>query len=114
MRKFENLLLLVILFASMIVRNEAIPGGWTPIKNLKDPHVQQIANFAVIEYDKQSGANLKLVNVIRGDTQVVAGISYRLVLAASNGPSTGKYQAVVLEKAGLQDKKLISFTSLYD
>ncbi|KAL3614952.1 hypothetical protein CASFOL_040613 [Castilleja foliolosa] len=94
--------------------SEMIIGGWQPIKNLTDPLVVKIANFAVAEHNKQPKATkLEFVSVVKGGTQVVAGANYRLVISAteSGGKSTKPeyYKTIVFEK--LKDKalKLISF-----
>ncbi|KAK4259110.1 hypothetical protein QN277_005477 [Acacia crassicarpa] len=86
-------------------------GGWSPIKDLKDPHVTEIAKYAVSEYDKRSGETLKFEKVIKGETQVVAGTNYRLVLEAKSGSSSAskKYEAVVWEKAWEHFRNLTSF-----
>lgn len=81
-------------------------GGWEPIKNVSDPHVQEIGEFAVAEYDERSKAQLVFKEVVKGETQVVAGINYRLTLKASgqakirgNGAvAVGEYEATVWEK----------------
>ncbi|XP_027332122.1 cysteine proteinase inhibitor 5-like [Abrus precatorius] len=111
MMRFEYL---VVLFASAVAMNAAAMrfGGWSPIKNINDPHVTEIANFAVTEYVKRSGAKLKLEKVIKGDTQVVAGINYRLVLAANDGSSSNNYEAVVWEKWE-HFRNLTSFTPVH-
>nr|P19864.1 RecName: Full=Cystatin WCPI-3 [Wisteria floribunda] len=41
-------------------------GGYTPVPDIDDIHVVEIANYAVTEYNKKSG--------------VVAGVNYRFVL----------------------------------
>ncbi|KAK4259112.1 hypothetical protein QN277_005479 [Acacia crassicarpa] len=108
-------LLFVLLCAVAGGRGEAVaPGGWTPIPNIQAPHVTEIANFALVEYDKRNGANLKLEKVIRGETQVVAGTNYRLVLATKEGSSsaTKNYEAVVWEKPWEHFKNLTSFEAV--
>ena len=102
-------LLFLSLFAVDVGRAEGLVGGWTPIKDLKDPHVKEIADFAVKEYNKESGAKLKLQKVIKGESQVVAGINYRLVIAAKDGSATKNYQAVVWEKSWENYRNLTSF-----
>ncbi|KAG5011310.1 hypothetical protein JHK87_019825 [Glycine soja] len=105
-------LVFVVLLACAVGWDDGIPGGWNPIKNINDPHVTEIANFAVTEYDKQSGEKLKLVKVIKGDLQVVAGLNYRLSLTASD---SNNYQAIVYEKAWAREhyRNLTSFTPLH-
>ncbi|KAL5771684.1 hypothetical protein ACOSP7_015838 [Xanthoceras sorbifolium] len=97
------------LFAAGASRGPLV-GGWSPIKDLSDPHVKEIAEFAVAEYNKKSKAALELQSVVSGETQVVAGINYRLVVAAKDGSaSANRYQAVVWEKAWEHSKNLTSF-----
>ncbi|KAK6938876.1 Cystatin domain [Dillenia turbinata] len=86
-----------------------IPGGWQPITNLKDPHVVEIAEFAVTQHNKVAKENLKFESVIKGETQVVAGMNYKLVLAAKDGEAENNYEAVVWEKAWLGYRNLTSF-----
>lgn len=61
-------------------------GGWQPIKDLNDPHVWEIGEFALSEYNKEveHDQKLSLRRVARGETQVVAGINYRLLLEAKD------------------------------
>ncbi len=87
-------------------------GGWTPIKNVSDPQVQEIASFAVTEHNKEAGTSLKLIRVVRGETQVVAGTNYRLVIAAGAGGIAKHYEAVVWDKPWEKFRKLTSFTPL--
>uniref|UniRef100_A0A2P2NS36 Cysteine proteinase inhibitor n=1 Tax=Rhizophora mucronata TaxID=61149 RepID=A0A2P2NS36_RHIMU len=107
---FLCLVFVAAAFAADVARTEAaLVGGWTPITNLSDPHVQEIASYAVREYNHRSNANLKLQRLVKGEKQVVSGIKYRLVLAVKEGGSDKKYQAVVWEKAWEHFRKLISF-----
>ncbi|CAL0301102.1 unnamed protein product [Lupinus luteus] len=53
----------------------AIIGGWTPIKNINDPHVKEIANFAVTEHNKQSRDKLKLGSISKEFSNLVSIIS---------------------------------------
>ncbi|KAL5575894.1 hypothetical protein UlMin_017593 [Ulmus minor] len=102
--------LLLLLALVLPLAAGGLVGGWKPIKNVKDPKVQKIAEFAVTTYNNQANANLKLKSVVKGETQVVYGLKYRLVLAVNNGTTPQRYEAVVSEKR--QSKKLISFNHL--
>ncbi|MED6194258.1 hypothetical protein PIB30_026770 [Stylosanthes scabra] len=86
-----------------------IIGGWNVIKDLSSPDVTEIANFAI---DKGS-VGLKLEKVLHGQSQVVAGFQFLLVLSAKEGEEGGeksdKYLAVVLEAADKPEKELIFF-----
>ncbi|TYI23701.1 hypothetical protein ES332_A06G183000v1 [Gossypium tomentosum] len=91
------ILLLSILFLPIIfsdARKDALDGGWTPIKDIKDPHVTEIA--------------------VKSETQVVSGINYKLVLKAKDGSAVNTYEAVVWEKAWLHFRNLTSFTLVMD
>ncbi|KAI4296008.1 hypothetical protein L6164_035998 [Bauhinia variegata] len=112
--RVHGFLLLFLLFLPLISavgggRRGALVGGWTPIKDIKEPHVTEIANFAVTEHNKVSGTKLKLKEVIKGETQVVAGTNYRLVLEAKDGAKINQYQAVVWEKSWQHYRNLTSF-----
>ncbi|XP_057754227.1 cysteine proteinase inhibitor 1-like [Arachis stenosperma] len=112
-RPHHVIILSVLLFAS-ISAFAALVGGWTPIKDLQNNHhVAEIADYAVSEYDRRSGAKLKLVKIVKGESQVVAGTNYRLVLKATDGSKTQDYQAVVWEKPWEHFKNLTSFTLLH-
>ncbi|XP_014508270.1 cysteine proteinase inhibitor 1-like [Vigna radiata var. radiata] len=111
MKPLQCLILpMFVLFAFAVARKDNLSGGWSPIKNINDPHVKEIADYAVTEYDKRSGHELKLEKVLKGETQVVAGVNYRLILAASDGSSSNNYEAIVWEKTWQHFRNLSSFT----
>ncbi|XP_057960771.1 cysteine proteinase inhibitor 1-like [Malania oleifera] len=84
----------------------AIPGGWSPIVNVNDEHVKEIANFAVTEHNQEAKDGLKFDKVVKGETQVVAGTNYWLVITATNGSASDNYAACVWEQPWLKSKKL--------
>ncbi|XP_058782225.1 multicystatin-like [Vicia villosa] len=91
---------------------EPVLGGYKPIPNLNAVHVIEIAKFAVSEHNKQSGSKLKLHKVIKGETQIVNGVNYRLTLSTSEGPLLMIHETVVLEQSWLDSRKLIYFKSI--
>ncbi|XP_039070601.1 cysteine proteinase inhibitor 5-like [Hibiscus syriacus] len=104
--------LLSLVFLSLIfsdARKANLTGGWSPIQNISDPHVTEIAEFAVGEYNNESKASLKLEKVVKGETQVVSGMNYRLALKAKDEATEKTYEAVVWEKAWQNYKNLTSF-----
>ncbi|ONK76286.1 uncharacterized protein A4U43_C03F26020 [Asparagus officinalis] len=85
-------------------------GGWTPIKNMGDPHVTEIVEFAVREHNEEANGKLRLGRAIKGETQVVGGVKYKLFIEARDyGGKTGSYEVVVLERAWEKFMKLVSF-----
>ncbi|GFQ00023.1 cysteine proteinase inhibitor 1 [Phtheirospermum japonicum] len=114
--KSISLLFLILSVMAVLSPNEALKGGavvgnWRPIENLKDPEVVNIAKFAVAEHNKQARTSLSLVDVVKGETQVVAGTNYRLVVTAKDSAAaqTKNYTAVVWYKPWQHLKQLISF-----
>ncbi|GAU23848.1 hypothetical protein TSUD_380100 [Trifolium subterraneum] len=97
--KFQSI---VVMLASA-AKNQAIPPeGWSSIQ-VNDPHVTDIVNFAVTEFNKRISiyiSKLKLVKVINGESQVlVGGFNYNLTISASQRfTHIHNYEAVVLEK----------------
>ncbi|URE36877.1 hypothetical protein MUK42_32744 [Musa troglodytarum] len=88
-------------------------GGWTPV-DVNNPHVHDIAVFAVSEHNKEAKEHLTLVNVVKAQSQVVAGVNYKLLLVAKNekgasGSTRRWYEAVVWEKEWMNFEKLVSF-----
>ncbi|KAK4804608.1 hypothetical protein SAY86_004425 [Trapa natans] len=96
--------------APLAGRRGLLAGGWQPIRDVNDPYINEIAGFAVNEYNKQSRASLKLEKVLSGESQVVAGTNYRLIIAAKdNGTTSRNYQAVVWDKPWMHFRQLTSF-----
>ncbi|KAK3036926.1 hypothetical protein RJ639_030891 [Escallonia herrerae] len=84
-------------------------GGWQPIKDVKVPEVQEIAKYAVAEHNSRAKTDLRYESVVRGETQVVAGTNYRLVIAARDGGVGKQYEAVVWVKPWQHFRNLTSF-----
>ncbi|KAJ0252777.1 Cysteine proteinase inhibitor 5 [Hirschfeldia incana] len=107
-------IILLLILLSFHASAMAPAGRWSPIINVKDPHIVKVGEFAVSEYDMQSKSELKFVAVVSGDSKVVAGTSYRLIVAAYDsvaGPGASKnYEAIVWEKEWLKSMNLTSFT----
>ncbi|KAK4373632.1 hypothetical protein RND71_009016 [Anisodus tanguticus] len=95
-------------------RKEALVGGWKPITNLTDPVVVGIGQFAVDEHNLHAMTKLKFQQVTKGESQVVAGINYRVTITAEDGdsPPPHHYLAVVLDKPQQKYRNLTSFRDL--
>ncbi|WOK95469.1 multicystatin-like [Canna indica] len=110
---FESLKSELKLVSFVKINNDILVGGWQPINGgTSDPHIQKLAQFAVSENNKQQGASFELVNVVKAEMQVVAGINYRLLLnAKSKSGSVDTYLAVVFESLK-SELKLVSFVEI--
>ncbi|XP_030519270.2 cysteine proteinase inhibitor 1-like [Rhodamnia argentea] len=114
-RQLHLLLLLLLLLAALLLSALAI-GEWNPIKDVRNPHVKEIGEFAVAEFNKdpRHGADLQFQSVIKGETQVVSGTNYRLILAARDPAGVKNYEALVWEKPWEHFKQLKSFSPVKD
>ena len=87
-----------------------IVGGWKPIKNVNDPHIQELGRWAVSEHVKQASDGLVFSKVVSGEEQLVAGTNYKLVIQATRGGAgkSATYGAVVYERFD-KTRQLLSF-----
>ncbi|KAF8047364.1 hypothetical protein N665_3074s0003 [Sinapis alba] len=107
MNKAIFLFLLSIVLLPLHIFSSKSFGDRGPIKDVKDPHVIKIGQFAVFEYNKQSKFVLKFMNVVCGEFQIVSGINIGLC----NNVGT-MYEAVVLDQPWMKTMNLTSFTLL--
>jgi hypothetical protein len=87
-----------------------VPGGFSPISNINDRHIQELGGWAVSEHDKKANDGIKFKRVVSGDVQVVEGLNYRLIIDASDGSSKdATYEAMVWEMDWVNFRELTSF-----
>ena len=96
-----------------LLRNECpatpkptIAGGYTSV-SVNNADVKQVANFAANQVSK---GKAKLKQITAAQTQVVAGINYRLVIQLSNGQ---RYKVVVYKPLGNGAKLVLSSASKF-
>nr|XP_008350152.1 cysteine proteinase inhibitor 1-like [Malus domestica] len=91
---------------------QPLRGGYYPIENLNDPHLREIAEFAVSEYDKIHDQKLVFQKLVRGESQTIAGINYKLVIEVTDSSSVNSgpinYEIIVFEDLS-RTTKLESF-----
>ncbi|GJW79296.1 probable inactive DNA (cytosine-5)-methyltransferase DRM3 isoform X1 [Tanacetum coccineum] len=111
-----NLFVPILIFSlSFLVCNsyvalgrQALAGGWKPI-DASDPEVIGIGKFAVNEHNKEEKASLNFIKVVKGESQVVAGMKYNLTIKAADGSVDKNYEAVVWDKPWQKFRQLVSF-----
>ncbi|GAB2224724.1 hypothetical protein Droror1_Dr00005494 [Drosera rotundifolia] len=87
-----------------------IVGGFSVIKDLTDPHLVEIARFAVSEYNRLQNGILEFEDIKEGEFQIVNGINYRLTISAKDQTAVvGNYEALVHERAWVKYRSLTSF-----
>lgn len=113
------LLLATFLLATADAQNYTAPppppaSNWTPVADVNDPTIQQVAQFAVRIYALSTKElRMQLLNVISGETQPYnGGYNYRLVVTVTGGKKT-RYEAFVWGILGTMSWKLWSFTPRY-
>jgi cystatin-C len=108
--KFQSV---VLLFAVLLA--SAIAADYRPIKDVNDPHVVDIANYAVRVHDDQTGLKLKLENVISGEyLMLIEGAKYCLNITATDTTASNKYNVVVFDIPVRDYRNLTSFVPLSD
>jgi accessory colonization factor AcfC len=87
-----------------------IVGGWKPIKDVSDPHIQELGAWAVSEHVKQANDGVRFVKVVSGEEQVVSGMNYKLVIEATDGAGkSATYGAAVYEQEETKTRQLLTF-----
>ncbi|RXH76129.1 hypothetical protein DVH24_019017 [Malus domestica] len=88
-------------------------GGYFPFDNLNDPHLREIAEFAISKYNKIHDQKLVLQKLVHGQFQIVEGTNYKLVISVIHsskvfsGPIN--YEIIVFENLWRTIKELKSF-----
>ncbi|XP_012078437.2 cysteine proteinase inhibitor B [Jatropha curcas] len=121
MAKIVELLLLLasaFLFVSLANGYRGMVGGRTEVKDVEtNQEVQDLGKFSVEEFNEQihrhgnGGEELIFSEVVEAQRQVVSGIKYYLKIEAAtkvNGEMK-VFDSVVVVKAWLESKELISF-----
>lgn len=77
-------------------QDEPIAGGYR-VRPANDPGVKAAAAFAVRERGRRARLRVTLVAIRRAETQVVAGLNYRLLLSVREGRESRDVTAVVYQ-----------------
>ena len=115
----KPLLLLALLAATLAVTAAVggpgrgrgpLVGGWSPIADVTDPHIQELGGWAVAQHRRLASDRLQFRRVTRSKQQVVSGMNYRLFVDAVDGAgSSAPYVALVYEQLWTRTRNLTSF-----
>ncbi|XP_078437176.1 cysteine proteinase inhibitor 8-like [Wolffia australiana] len=117
-RVFFVPLMVAVALISLASASEALspprvrPGGFGPITDPKEPHIQGLALYAIRAKRRETGEALTLTRVLGGQQQVVTGMNYRLVIGAApslNMTVESLYLARVYEKSWENYRNLDNF-----
>lgn len=76
--------------------HHAIPGGYSPVKI--DSEMRKAAAFAVKTQAEATGRPLQLVDIVKAERQVVAGLNFRLEIEVADGSKHLNAHVVVWKK----------------
>ncbi|KAL5097109.1 hypothetical protein RYX36_001436 [Vicia faba] len=100
------LIVLIVIFSSAASNRAAF-------LNPNAPLVNEIGNFVVNEYNEQQGNKLKIEKVLNGVSEIKSqGTNYRITLSATDGSTSKKYAAIVLDNPTQHVRKLTNFAPI--
>uniref|UniRef100_M1A5P8 Cysteine proteinase inhibitor n=1 Tax=Solanum tuberosum TaxID=4113 RepID=M1A5P8_SOLTU len=94
LRKWEDLKKVVGF--KLVGDDSTMPGGIVNVPNPNNTKFQELARFAIQDYNKKQNAHLEFVENLNVKEQVVAGIMYYITLAATDDAGKKKIYKKVL------------------
>ncbi|KAM3390049.1 hypothetical protein ACQJBY_011922 [Aegilops geniculata] len=92
------------------VWNATGANGWEPIKNINHKHIQELGDWAVLEYNKRVNCVLKFNKVVSGRQSLIFGMNYVLIIDVTHfDGKDGKYKAELHEQEFTEKRQLLSF-----
>ncbi|XP_004491916.1 cysteine proteinase inhibitor 6-like [Cicer arietinum] len=103
--------LMVVLLASTATGNIILPSVFLPIKDVNNPKLAYLGNFAVTEHDKQTGKQLKFEKILKAEYYFPDNVhQFYLIFSATNASTiSNKYDALVIENESNHSRKLGAF-----
>ncbi|XP_071689080.1 cysteine proteinase inhibitor 5-like [Rutidosis leptorrhynchoides] len=84
-------------------------GNWLEIARLDDPAVLEVGQFAVNAYNTNTTSTFRFQRVVRGDTQIVGGINWRLTVEVEDFDLFRNCEVFVYDQPWRHVKELKSF-----
>nr|4LZI_A Chain A, Multicystatin [Solanum tuberosum] len=98
----------------LIGDDSAIIGGFTDVPFPNNPEFQDLARFAVQDYNKKENAHLEYVENLNVKEQLVAGMIYYITLVATDAGKKKIYEAKIWVKEWEDFKKVVEFKLVGD
>uniref|UniRef100_A0A7N0TK33 Cystatin domain-containing protein n=1 Tax=Kalanchoe fedtschenkoi TaxID=63787 RepID=A0A7N0TK33_KALFE len=105
------LIILIACIVPQISSSRSRPQDWELIKNIGDPKIVSLAEFAIDEHAKVAHESLTLKKLHKAYYKVVTGTLYRLFFTATRDRHTRRYIALVLVKLD-GSQKLLHFSEI--
>ncbi|KAL3366978.1 hypothetical protein AABB24_011613 [Solanum stoloniferum] len=113
LRKWEDLKKVVGF--KLVGDDSTMPGGIVNVPNPNNTEFQELARFAIQDYNKKQNAHLEFVENLNVKEQVVAGIMYYITLAATDDAGKKKiYETKIWVKEWEDFKKVVEFKLVGD
>ncbi|XP_020175305.1 cysteine proteinase inhibitor 8 [Aegilops tauschii subsp. strangulata] len=94
---------------STLGRRGGLLGGWSPVPDVNDAHVQELGGWAVAQHASLANDGLLFRRVTRGEQQVVSGMNYRLLVVAADGSGKSVIYLAQIYEHWSGTRKLTSF-----
>ncbi|KAI5062614.1 hypothetical protein GOP47_0023153 [Adiantum capillus-veneris] len=105
--------LVLLIGMALFMQTMAQTGVKEKISNAQNSaQLQDLASFAVKQYNSKQGFQLQFVRLVSAEQQVVSGLMYYLVIEASSKGKSNYYEAKVLVQAWRNIKSLESFKQM--
>ncbi|KAB1213492.1 Cysteine proteinase inhibitor 10 [Morella rubra] len=107
-----------LFFFSTYAYEGRMVGGRTEVRDVKtNEEVQQLGRFSVEEYNRslrhrgngEGAKQLRFVEVVEAQRQVVSGIKYYLKVSATQNGITRVFESVVVVKPWAHSKEVVTF-----
>ncbi|KAL3366981.1 hypothetical protein AABB24_011614 [Solanum stoloniferum] len=112
LRKWEDLKKVVGF--KLVGDDSTKPGGIINVPNPNKTEFQELARFAIQDYNKKQNAHLEFVENLNVKEQVVAGTMYYITLAATDAGKKKIYEAKIWVKEWEDFKKVVEFKLIGD
>ena len=93
---------------------DALVGGGYAEADINQADIKDAAIFAIDSKNSQlpPNDNNQLLSIVSAQTQVVAGINYRLILSLSQHGQPARYEIIVFNQSWTQTKQITSFRDI--
>ncbi|XP_076930745.1 multicystatin-like [Bidens hawaiensis] len=112
-------MIIILLFSNLFIDiclaelGQKTVGNWLEIASPEDPAVIEVGEFAVDQHNKDTNSSLTFERVVKGDTQIVGGMNWRLTIEVEDVKVVKTCEVLVFEQPWQNVTKLIDFKIVY-
>nr|XP_004507618.1 uncharacterized protein LOC101505163 [Cicer arietinum] len=105
----------VVVFVLILLASTATAtatGKFLPVHDINDPHLADLANFAVHEHDRINGVNIKFDKIIQAQYDFSNTLhQFHLIFSVTDDSVYNKYEALMLEDQVDLSRKVAFFNA---